>query len=1142
MEGLTIFGLVLLLFLVFSLVILFYPFLKYLKKQILFQNYYSKEKSSQIVNDNQDEEHSFSLNNSKIDSNQNQKPQNLTKKFLIYYYCQKVLFTYHSLLSLIFCNFKKESFYVFPAHLHLFFLLFSILLDFSIITIAFACESASFTIWFSFVLSFIVCFFMFIVITYYDFKFLAKQQTNGTIYRKKNSLKLYFENGIQELLIVTKIKTMDISIILLMVVLAVLFIISFFIIMFKLDNLYDPFIGLLISFLFDFFFFRFLLPFAYFFSYLLLKKPKTLEFLKNLYLNDQNVKKQQETFFEYLSKPNFKSLKVENDESKQDFKSTERLMLLNGSQLENEKGKQGVNDKHTFGNRNEFDDEEKNSNKNKYGNLYDLSSSNAVLLNSGNTSRVPVNGKGSIDGKLNEKTPSMIELEEQKRKIELEEEKRRREAEIEKENKLKKLKKIEESLSKVQNPRLKENLQEILSNSNENFTLGTENFIEETYDCLMKKNEIEEFILNEGSFYRQLKTKLKGNNNKEDQNGSTSQNQDKNKEKSPNGKQNQISTELEKSNKLKDCSEFAKDFANRNFSLNNFGMNQDNEGNIKFGEYSFVPNFANIRKQKFQIKTNKVYNSKDDSSVFEKMISPSEDNYLESVLNRIKPGLYSEIFSKISDKTLAKNLKKELNADVKTILKLKENYQIGQEKVEEGKFQPLRKENDFEEIVIPKGVFYTNKKLIEMIEAKKLKKGETLEKKSMTSTLKQKKNNNEWIKKFIKFSEESIATVQANLKSSKKNLQNFKGAIETQEYQKSSTKQTQENLKNGVQDITKISKIENQENSKILINETEVNHILQKNASNLNSAKLIDKNKKQKGLNEKQEDQFIFKNYIFIPDPFSLSKKIAGKNNDRSNDKDFSKNKIKGKMKDKKKKNLKQNNDLKSPNKGNISENDNENTKNKGLSPNENVDDLSPLDPKKQINQTCVKQDENMNEDEQNADLFDSKNPKSANLRKNKYKTPSKNKEINSSKISKLTSPKSGVSNANLSDKNNSNNGKLMNNFFDSDSKSKDPRLNRFKAKEKFLRKNNLSVNTKDPDLRADANISGSESAKNEQNNNNLEIMDLDSYANVKLAEAKKKAMLGFSKTFKYLREFFFFKKNIRLKRKVFGYTETPLI
>ena len=225
-------------------------------------------------------------------------------------------------------------------------------------------------------------------------------------------------------------------------------------------------------------------------------------------------------------------------------------------------------------------------------------------------------------------------------------------------------------------------------------------------------------------------------------------------------------------------------------------------------------------------------------------------------------------------------------------------------------------------------------------------------------------------------------------------------------------------------------------------------------------------------------------------------------------------------MKNKKKKNLKQD-DLKSPNKGN----DNENNKNKSLSPNENIDDLSPLDPKKQINQTCVKQGENMNEDgtnnEQSADLIDSKNLKNANLRKNKYKTPTKNKEVNSSKISKLTSPKSGASNTNLSDRNNSNNGKLMNNFFDSDSKLKDPRLNRFKAKEKFLRKNNLSVNTKDPNLKADAN-SGSESAKNEQNKNHLEFMDLDSYANVRLAEAKKKAMLGFSKNFNYWNEIFF--------------------
>ena len=66
-------------------------------------------------------------------------------------------------------------------------------------------------------------------------------------------------------------------------------------------------------------------------------------------------------------------------------------------------------------------------------------------------------------------------------------------------------------------------------------------------------------------------------------------------------------------------------------------------------------------------------------------------------------------------------------------------------------------------------------------------------------------------------------------------------------------------------------------------------------------------------------------------------------------------------------------------------------------------------------------------------------------------------------------------------------------NYFDQKSatKSKDPRHNRFKSKDTFLRKKNLSVNTKDPNSNnlMESNLNSSAG----KNGKNVEVMDLDS-------------------------------------------------
>ena len=1109
---------------------------------------------------------------------------------------KRVLLTYDNIFAILLSFLKYRNYYILPLNSHVFFFFLAIYLYFAVLTVVFAYEGAQVLMWFSFVISVVICIFLLIIIRvfafYYTLEKIKKKKTMNLI--KKDSKILYFENGNEyynekDQLLKKKTITFDILVLCLTGLIAFLFIWSTFQVFFNVDNMFDPLIGLLICFLIDFFAFRPLLILSFLMAFMIYHKFN-MEILKGIYLKDKNLKQKKQNFEDLLSKIKKDNQLLLNNESKIELKSTERLNLMEKTYLAKERNgfypSNQEEHQQTFGNRNgNLNDNSKiiylNESNQKLIKIYsdDINSSNNALHNMAPTYPISkINENNQKTGELEKiaKTPSQMKIEEIMKKESFQ----KTPSQIKLEDEANSKKKYEQYLLKISNQNLKENLNEILKNSDENYIVGMEEIVEDNLPALIKHNEMEEIIIYEGSFYKIADKENKsiskdlsnGKQKKNGKNADISVNKDKNHKDSKNN--NNITKDLENSQKTLDTQElamFAEGFLKRindqnansqtygndinsnkinrknddynkklnesdinsqktsendrdlNKNYNNITDHNQNldvlnlnplknpnnmmqnelDDNSKFKDYYFVSNILPGKKFKKREK-NKIYNEKDENQmkIKEKMIAPpqKDDFFLEKFLNKLKTGWHSEIFDKITNKTLAKNVKKILLGDINEIAKLKEKYEIGCEEYDEGRLKPLAKNNEYEEIILSNGIFYNNKLLKE--ETKENKNSE--EKKTLkSSTLKNKK----WLKDFIKFSEEYMDKIR--------NQQN----------------------------IGKINKI------------------------NENSAKI---NKKTANM-ESQNDVFEFQDFVFIP---NLQNKYLKKreNKTKYQEKDKSLLKLKAKMKTKNKKMntsnklsdslknkneeniknhldsqtyIKENNPELSDNQKNnknLSESQNfQNDQNHQNELNENIEDISPTKPKNEINSTLVKHDKNMNLEEFNktqrnllsshsngqtsktqsaktiekSNLFNSpQNNEIINFRKNKFKKSDKKGDL-LNKNSKQNTPKSAITN--LSAEKKTDNGQFFNNYFDQNNpQSKDPRHNRFKAKDKFHRKNNLSVNTRDisninkshsgENINYSNDISDS-SAKNKQN---LEIYDLDSLNNkLIIEESKKKALMG---------------------------------
>lgn len=725
MENLSILSLFFLFLLFTSIIFIIYPILIILQKQFIFESLNHKHtydisfnRNCINKNNNDEENNSFPINNSKLDPEKNKK---LTKKILVLYFIKRSLFTYHTVLPILFYFLKDRNYYILPLTIHLFFFCLALFNYFSILTIFFASEGGALSvIWFEILLASLICIVILITIKILLFFYCTEKNSNNSKILRKNSKVLYFENGLANMNItendcLKKSEFLELSLIIFLIVSTVFFIVSTFEIFFTIDNMYDPLIGLLICFLFDFFVFRIILILSVLLVFLL-KSSFDIELLKRVYYKDEEFKLKLKYYLENLK--DFHKNGDGYDDSKMELKSTDRLVLINDSShiMEKHTGKAAIN-LQTFGNN--------NNNKNP-GNV------NSIIENPDNNDFTK--NKENLSQDINPMSKD----------------------EIEEKIKRDKGRKIEEITSKFSDIALRIALTEVLNNDNfDNMSIGKMEILEENYGKLQLDVEIDEIIINEGLFYKipNEKSFLDDNNMTKIIKCAGLQETKliiaKNKTKSK-----KESTQVLKKDNLNEFSKFAEQFLKKQSENPLEGSKELSENQI-FNDYLFIPNslYDIKKKNRHLLEENQLYNEKDNAifSIKDKMVSPDNINYLEIILNKIKPGWFSEIFDKISNKSLQNNLKTFLTDDIKNITKMKENYQIGKEEYEEGRFKPLFKENDYEEIIVSKGIFYSNNKMSgEKEEEKKNKQSSTLKK----------KNNNFWIKEFLKFSDESLEKIK----------------------------------------------------------------------------------------------------------------------------------------------------------------------------------------------------------------------------------------------------------------------------------------------------------------------------------------------------------------------------------------------
>lgn len=1071
MEKLTTFY-TFLLFLIFSIcLIALYFFFQAIKDFSLFFNSlkdYKFRNEEQLLDENQ-------IKNMEKDFDN----ENISQKKMFVYYGKRTFFAYHSFIALCFCCLKNRPYYIFPISVHFFFFFLTLTFYYSIMIIAFSFEGTQLAIWFATFIIGIWGSILMLGVIHFIGSFYLSDYWNFPIRKaknpKRNSLLVYNElNNTNDNFFNSFFKQshfLEILSIFFAVLIAVFFILATYRIIFHITFMTDAFVFFIICFFVDYFVFRILLLSAISILFTF-SEDLTKENFKNLVKNDIKLKNELFQFLKFLFNKNKQSNGNFFDETNLDIKSTERLFL-------NQENNKALNKDNfqTFGQK-----DETGSMKRKHSNIIDMSSSNIGLLNISNLN--PEGRKNENDLNQSNSQPYLDIPNGKSSDYSLNQNK----------------------IEKIQNSYLKNILNEILANSDQNLNIGEETVIEETLPALKRLCEFENIAILGGSFVKseplnfstignnQLKNSL--NNQKDatftkkksknlgeiNKNISNSSLLKKNKNDAEennihnlNSKRLSSATEIEKkknannfiikknsknldeleklnSGSLKRNSKADEENKNKSALLKKNSKNSDNSkgsnpksstlknvgskklesdennseklenfddftnfisdyyqakthqelkendpnraNHLTFNDYQFIPNVFDQKKLAILNSNNNLYNEKDASSfkVKEKMMATDNHDYLESLLNKIKPNWFSEIFKNISNKFLAKNLKELLMGDIKQITKMQENYLIGSEQNEELRLKPLKKENDIEEIIIPKGIFYSNKKMKALKENQLQEKSPQEKKTKKPSSLKKKENKDEWIKDFVKFSDETVQ----KFNNSRNQLENHK------------------NLTNNDNDKNNVD----------------------------------------------EENFYEFKAYEFVPYSFNLLKNI---------EKYGVKNKSE---KEKKQLFMKVSNKMKNVNKNKDQEGNREE--------NENLEETTPTKPKG-INSPFIK-----------SSGFES----SSKFRKNKFKN---SENTPSSGI--LENKKNGLNSPQINDE------KLVNNFFDTKTKNfklNDPRYNRFHNKNKDPNMNNLFINTSI--MKSNSN---SRNASAKKDNQNLDYLDLDGFSNTNLEDAKKRALMG---------------------------------
>ncbi len=837
MENLSILSLFVFFLLSISLLFLLYSILNLIKIRTLFLEF------SSLFSQKDDENCSNSQENSQENSKKTQKEQLFTKKSLRFYYAKRCFFLYNSLFSLMFFWLKDRNYHILPLKSHFFFMFLACFEYFTIITIIFSYENHEILPCFTFLLSFLIVIHLFGLIKVFSSYFLSefKAKTPENVENKRDSSVFYENHDKNPIFFIDKNsdKTMrkffELSLIFFMGFLAFLWIFAIFEVFFTICNIYDALFGFFICFIVDFFLIR--IVFIVFFTVFSLVFHKDCEFIRKIIIKDQDFKEKMTIFVKNLEKIEEKLEKIYEEKSRIHDKSSERKELINGSYIDHDsfdnKARE-ANNLQTFGEKNEknmmkiikINENEENMRK--------------IAENEENMRKIDEN---------EEKMRKIAENEEKMRKIAENDEKIRKIAENEEkikeiaENKEKirkiaeneeKIRKKAEILSRISNNFLKETISEII-NGTEGYLIGKEEIIEEKYESLMKKSEIQEIIIKEGSFYKGIynENARKNDKNTKENKGISNENT---REKDKYTKENIVDSEELKA--------FIKDFL-RNSDF-------PNEIPKKFNEFIFIPNETAIKTLK-KHKEIHVFSNKNKDFFQKKMISNENSDKLALILNKISPNFYEEIFGKLTyNKQLYQNLKDLLTLDMKNIVKFGKNYQIGNEEIDEIRLKPLGKTTDFEAILMGKGVFY--KDFLMKITKKKnqMKNNEENEKNQMKnneeneksplkitkfSSIKDKRKQKEFIREFIKFSEKIQKEFQRDSLQKKGDFQKEK--IEFMNYEflpflKEKHKKNQRKFKEKNNDLMKKMREKIKENVDFNENLEDLTPTMRKNAKKSN--------------------------------------------------------------------------------------------------------------------------------------------------------------------------------------------------------------------------------------------------------------------------------------------------------------------